>query len=169
MILCTKCRELKEEINFSSKHKQCKICLAKSTAEWRKKNPEYCKNYDRKRYSENSEKCKKQSKKYRQQHRFAMSLRYARIAANKNGHTPCIANTLQIETSFTGKCVICGVPECECRQTLHMDHDHNTGIFRGWLCENCNKGLGHFKDNPELLLKAIVYLENSLAVEREAF
>jgi len=38
------------------------------------------------------------------------------------------------------------------------DHDHVTKQFRGWICHNCNTGLGLFKDNPETLTMAIKYL-----------
>lgn len=41
---------------------------------------------------------------------------------------------------------------------LALDHDHVTGKFRGGLCSNCNTALGMFKDDPELLRKAIDYL-----------
>jgi len=41
-----------------------------------------------------------------------------------------------------------------------QDHNHQTGALRKILCINCNKGLGHFKDNILLLLKAIEYLKN---------
>lgn len=50
-------------------------------------------------------------------------------------------------------CNICGATE-----RLHVDHDHSTGRVRGILCVNCNHGLGRFRDNPELLSKAIFYL-----------
>lgn len=42
---------------------------------------------------------------------------------------------------------------------LVKDHDHNTGKARDWLCDSCNTGLGRFKDNIELLEKAINYLK----------
>jgi hypothetical protein len=40
----------------------------------------------------------------------------------------------------------------------HIDHDHVTGRIRGILCNNCNCGLGYFRDNPQLLHAAIEYL-----------
>jgi hypothetical protein len=43
---------------------------------------------------------------------------------------------------------------------LVRDHDHETGMGRAWLCDSCNTGLGRFKDNRELLEKAIKYLES---------
>ena len=43
---------------------------------------------------------------------------------------------------------------------LVMDHDHETGKFRGMLCHHCNRGLGNFKDKIENLEKAIKYLKS---------
>lgn len=41
---------------------------------------------------------------------------------------------------------------------LVVDHDHFTKKFRGLLCPECNKGLGHFMDNTRFLQYAIAYL-----------
>lgn len=41
-----------------------------------------------------------------------------------------------------------------------LDHDHKTGKFRGYICHNCNRGLGIFSDSIDRLKKAIGYLEN---------
>lgn len=54
-----------------------------------------------------------------------------------------------------GRCQICDKKPI----TLTVDHDHDTGKFRGLLCDGCNNGLGKFKDDPRLLMKAIKYLE----------
>jgi hypothetical protein len=43
---------------------------------------------------------------------------------------------------------------------LHVDHCHNTNIVRGLLCRSCNIALGHFKDQVNLLEKAIIYVKN---------
>lgn len=42
-----------------------------------------------------------------------------------------------------------------------LDHCHETGQFRGWLCANCNIGLGKFYDDPDLLTKAIRYIQKN--------
>jgi hypothetical protein len=41
-----------------------------------------------------------------------------------------------------------------------LDHDHNTGEVRGWICDSCNTGLGRFKDNIILLDNAKKYLKD---------
>lgn len=51
-------------------------------------------------------------------------------------------------------CRICG----EVGENLFVDHSHATGKVRGLLCNNCNAGLGMFRDNPEFLVSAISYL-----------
>lgn len=51
------------------------------------------------------------------------------------------------------ECVICGSTE-----ELVVDHCHRTNVIRGMLCNHCNRGLGHFKDDPELLEFARMYL-----------
>jgi hypothetical protein len=59
-----------------------------------------------------------------------------------------------------GVCAICGKPETIKRKTrLSVDHCHDTLKVRGLLCDQCNKGLGNFKHNKELLSKALKYLE----------
>ena len=40
-----------------------------------------------------------------------------------------------------------------------IDHCHESESFRGWLCHTCNRALGGFKDNTEILNRAIKYLE----------
>lgn len=55
-----------------------------------------------------------------------------------------------------GLCKICNASSEYKR--LAVDHSHNTGKVRGLLCENCNRGLGMFKDEIDLLQNAIAYL-----------
>lgn len=61
-----------------------------------------------------------------------------------------------------GRCDICGevgVPNRANREFgLCVDHDHATGAIRGFLCSNCNSGLGFMRDNSEIIAKALKYL-----------
>lgn len=55
---------------------------------------------------------------------------------------------------------------CElCKQPVYrnwqLDHCHETGEFRGWLCKQCNTGLGNLGDNLSRLQLAVEYLKRS--------
>ena len=56
------------------------------------------------------------------------------------------------------KCAICGTEFTDYSQ-VHIDHNHKTGLVRGLLCKQHNRGLGFFNDNWELLEKAAQYLK----------
>lgn len=58
------------------------------------------------------------------------------------------------------KCALCGVELPTNGHITHLDHCHTTGKLRDFLCTNCNRGLGHFQDNPDVLRKAAFYIES---------
>ena len=69
----------------------------------------------------------------------------------------------QLAQKQNNKCAICGIkPETK---RLDLDHCHTTKKIRGLLCNNCNRGLGHFKDDTRLLDKAKTYLINAEQLE----
>jgi hypothetical protein len=64
-----------------------------------------------------------------------------------------------------GKCKICGTHQDELKKLLVIDHNHDTNIVRGLLCDKCNRGLGHFNDDVNLLSQAIEYLSADLSAD----
>lgn len=56
-----------------------------------------------------------------------------------------------------GTCEICNC-KLDMSGLTHVDHCHKTGVVRGVLCSTCNRGLGYFKDNVEVLEGAVKYL-----------
>ena len=75
-----------------------------------------------------------------------------RVACQRYGLTP------EQYHALSEVCEICGTYE-----DLHIDHDHVTGFARGVLCGKHNRGIGMFDDDPELLERAIAYLQNVLS------
>lgn len=57
-------------------------------------------------------------------------------------------------------CELCGnVPKS---RGLHEDHDHKTGLHRGWLCARCNRVM-HYWMTAVWLRDAARYLEERAA------
>ena len=54
-------------------------------------------------------------------------------------------------------CDCCGKP----MERPNFDHCHATGKFRGWLCYNCNIGIGKLGDDIPGLMQAVDYLKRS--------
>lgn len=123
----------------------CKVCerarKAKDMREYRAKNPEKMRAYDRNYRRANPDKVKNMNLKKN----YGITLKdYNKMLANQNN-----------------KCSICDKEHKEdTKETrLNVDHCHVTGKVRELLCGMCNKGLGHYKDNYEWLLKAAAYVK----------
>ena len=75
--------------------------------------------------------------------------------------------------SQNGVCAICNQPETRKHkndkiQPLSIDHNHKTNKVRGLLCTRCNSAIGYFKDDPELLEKAALYLRGKLCTKQKS-
>lgn len=75
----------------------------------------------------------------------------------KKNYNITLADYERILEKQNGRCKICGKKPG--KKMLAVDHCHKTLKARGLLCSNCNVGLGQFKDDLSLLLKAAAYLE----------
>ena len=51
-------------------------------------------------------------------------------------------------------------------ERLAVDHCHETGVVRGLLCFKCNTAIGSLGDNEEMVMRVIFYLTNSLKNSR---
>ncbi len=81
------------------------------------------------------------------------------------------AKFLKVWNEQKGACAICldALPALMSyenrRRGYAIDHNHETGQFRGILCVNCNTLLGMAKDSKKVLSNAISYLENKGSYE----
>lgn len=71
----------------------------------------------------------------------------------------CGAAEAALAAHNNGHCQICGTRKPGGAGGWHVDHSHDSKKVRGILCSNCNRGLGHFKDNTDVMRMAIAYLE----------
>ena len=112
--------------------------MAGHSPEWNKAHPELMRKYQRDWYYRNID--KDRSKKYLQ--RYGIDLNE-------------FNRMFQIQG---GCCAICSIHASQTKRGFQVDHDHLTGKIRELLCWRCNNSLGIFKDNPDLLQKAMDYL-----------
>lgn len=61
-----------------------------------------------------------------------------------------------------GLCAACGEPETETRlgvvRLLSVDHNHQTGEVRGFLCNSCNRTIGYAREDATRLAACAAYL-----------
>jgi hypothetical protein len=136
------------------------------SAQYRLDNPEKWKEIDRRAKSkarQNPEKAiriRNYQKQYREDNRKALSDRERK---RKFGITP--ERYSEIFKTQNGLCAICKHPETATRlgkvKSLSVDHCHTTGKIRGLLCSDCNTGIGKLKENKNIFLLAIQYLESN--------
>ncbi len=130
--MCPRCNLIKEE-----NKPYCKSCRAAVVREWRKKNPE---------------KQRAIADRYTKTENYPTDR--LKVRCDRVGIT---LDQYQIDAIRT--CVQSNATEAGGRGDWHLDHDHQTGKFRGLLCHKHNVGLGYFNDNVDELQDAIDYLK----------
>jgi hypothetical protein len=125
-----------------------------ATRRWRERNPERAKQLQREAAQRWRERNPGSTKEYQRQWRERNRDRWRAYRRRYNyGTEP--AHLAAMLASQNGACAICAAPLGE---TYHVDHNHATGRVRALLCPGCNKGIGHFKEDPARLIAACEYL-----------
>lgn len=181
---CSKCKEVKDETEFGRRNNSkdglcgtCKKCQSIRFALWRNKHKDQLREkrlqkywsdpekYRQKRVTwakNNSERAKAISKRaHAKKDRFEQALYTSYKNAVRGNYKPCCATVDEVRAAFTGKCEICGVSEQECTDKLHLEHDHETGVLRGFVCRKHNAMLGFASDSEEILEAALDYLRRN--------
>lgn len=115
------------------------------------KDPETRKQYRREWYKKNKEKHIQNSIKYARANPEVAARAQRKI---NYGLTDEVYQELLRKQNYS--CAVCSRGFDEVKPCV--DHDHITKIVRGLLCNDCNLGLGRFKDSIDILLRAIEYL-----------
>lgn len=152
---CSKCREIKPFSDFAKEKNgvngirgDCKSCVSKRVKKYYRANREVLTAKARKYHKENPEKTADRNRKSLLRRHYGLTTEeYNKMLKAQNG-----------------VCAVCKVKETDTFKgevkRLAVDHCHDTGEVRDLLCGGCNRGMGQFKDNIELLEAAIVYLRH---------
>ena len=141
MKCCSDCKENKTISNFHKGSYYCKDCANTRARKWHKEN-----------IHKPEVKRAKRNGWLKRAHGITLQQYEEKLVAQGN------------------KCAICDLALLPFGYGTHLDHDHQTGQHRDFLCTNCNRGLGSFHDNPNKLQKAIDYLNthnNNVNVVKE--
>jgi len=137
--VCTKCCTMRPVEAFRSRggslrhllKSYCNTCLFKEHRDWVENNPE--------RVNE-----------YRARDSWTLAKRCARRGI-------AVEELVDRYERQEGCCAICNIEITLIDSAI--DHNHETGEFRGMLCKLCNRALGMFKDNTTILRNAVEYLK----------
>jgi len=141
---CSQCGEVKDRSQFSKTRdgkfgpilrSECKPCQAINARDWYRNNPERA-NDNRRRWNLKKE--------------YGITVDQYDAMLEAQG----------------GVCAICGKDEPNehgrtgTKFRLSVDHDHQTGEVRSLLCQKCNRAIGLFGDDPDLVEKASEYIRS---------
>ena len=60
-------------------------------------------------------------------------------------------------------CIVCDrTIIVEKNRDVNLDHNHETGEIRGWICNRCNTGIGNLRENVSILKRAIKWIKGTL-------
>ena len=126
------------------------------------RNPERIREQNRKWYAANKDRQKAPRLKWREKNKGRIKARNAKwYAANKDRAQTNHRKWLGLPKPSRVKpalCEACNGPPNGARG-LVLDHCHETGAFRGWLCNSCNLALGKLGDNRAGVLNLLNYID----------
>ena len=88
-----------------------------------------------------------------------------RLAQWKRRYGLLKADALALMAAQHDACAICKTPFHQISK-LCVDHCHTSLKVRGFLCNYCNVGIAHFRDNPKLMDAAAAYVRLHLSPHR---
>lgn len=173
---CYKCKNKKNIIDFYKSNYSpdgyaylCKRCHCSMTREYRIKNKEKVKKIQGDNYQKNKKeriikqriwaKNNKEKITIAKKNRLQKDPEYNRkISIRSHGITIEYFDMMFKEQKQS--CWICS-KEFKNKSDAKIDHNHETNIVRGLLCNNCNTSIGLVQENIDVLKKMIKYLKQN--------
>lgn len=144
--LCPSCKKVLSVNKFNKASRRdgyqtyCRSCHNSMQREKYKKDP--------------SQKIKRQIRAARRKNRDPLVQRKAEL---KRLYGITFDDYVNLYKKQNGVCAIC-LQECKTRKSLSVDHDHETMVVRGLLCNRCNRAIGMLDEDPDILERAKEYI-----------
>ncbi len=143
---CQKCGESERYENGD-----CAPCARRRASEYQRQRPEVHEAAACRYRLKNPEKCQAASARWKETHvpnldlgkRRARGRKYARLS---NGWAPGEHEKAEARFPTVTACDCCGSPDPRRKSGFIGDHDHQTGLYRGHLCQPCNLIVGCIDD-----------------------
>jgi len=155
---CKDCINIKSRARYGADVER-RTSRAQRIQAWRAANPEKVREYAAKSRAKNKDKIRARKAAEYAENKDAI-VTVLRDAQYRRKYGISLEERDSLAISHGHCCAICGTPERDLGKRLAVDHDHESGAIRGLLCQNCNLGVGHFRDDPVLLMLAARYLIN---------
>ena len=148
MKYCKKCEQDKPVSEFHKGASMCKPCRNAYYKTWRANNAETVAEGKRRYHRENAEKIQAKVVKWQK----ANPARVRGYSQRRHAAHRDEESDYQLRRRYgisrmeyvvmlahqDGRCAICAKPQGEDSKRHHVDHDHDTGLIRGLLCNGCN-------------------------------
>lgn len=159
MYRCSKCGS---DFPFESMTKRhgiagswCLRCNREATRKWDAKNQDWRRNYATHWRDENREHVRELGRThYERDHDNIRSKQIGVRLQVRYGIT--LEDYEHMYEQQGGRCKICDHEGSRDGKRLHVDHDHETGVVRGLLCNSCNLKLGWYEKNRDAV---VAYLQ----------
>lgn len=142
---------------------RCRPCGKATSARWAKANREKKKAYDTAWAKANPDRIKASQEAWAKANPVKLLWKNSIRSARKHSYTPM--TYADCEKAIANRPTLC--ESCDERPATHCDHDHATGVFRGWLCQGCNIAEG-FLGTVDRQLKLLAYTRKHQSVTEVA-
>jgi hypothetical protein len=148
----------KAAAKWRSKNPKSSTSYAKGTGyaaqkEWNKVHPDKLREYARRWYWKDPD---KRRARRRELNKLARLSNPEKVRTEKRDYHRAMMEK-KVGRPRPNMCELC---MGQFRKQPHADHDHKTGIYRGWICNRCNSVLGMVRDDTSLLKSMMAWIIN---------